>query len=613
MAENPRGTARVSLPVLREPWLFALAALGSLALAWPRVARDLVLFGDAAELSAAAHVWGVPRAPGYPLWSTLAHVATKLPFGAEAFRVNLSSALFHALAVGAAACAAQRFSRALAGGLCAAACLALSRSFHLGSLYAEVFPLGDALFALGLWLGARAGEGPAGAARRELVALAIVVGLGLAHHELFLLGVPALLILARRAIHGRGRLAAELGVVAALSFLGSQGLLWLVARRAPPVLGSDLGSLTGFWHTLARTEWGGPFGAARLTGSEPADERVGAFVLLLFESLGPVALAVAVVGALRLLRERRDGCVALLLGFALPGPVLPLALGFSVDGEVALAQFERWTTMAHIPLAVLAGVGVMAPLGLVPADLPRRALVGLAAAFVPALPLATKALDLDLSRERIGGSFARDLLHGVPEGSLVLVSGDLYLGAAAYACAVERRCTRVNVVAPGLLAQPWRRALHERASPEVVLPEGRMLLGRSHQLVAGELPKRAVFLSPSVIARDPEIERRFRIRPEGLLARVYAGEASDVRSVELATALAAGRELEVAAIDPRNVFRPSQHVQVLMAYSALIENLSRLALRVGAEEPGRKLGVRYRAFDSVVGAQLTVSGGGASP
>ena len=50
--------------------------------------------------------------------------------------------------------------------------------------------------------------------------------------------------------------------------------------------------------------------------SEPAGERVGAFVLLLFESLGPLALVVAVVGAFRLLRERRQACVALLLTFS---------------------------------------------------------------------------------------------------------------------------------------------------------------------------------------------------------------------------------------------------------------------------------------------------------
>lgn len=56
--------------------------------------------GDTTELITAAAVWGVPHAPGYPLYTLLAHLFTYLPFGELAWRVNLSAAVFSSVAVG---------------------------------------------------------------------------------------------------------------------------------------------------------------------------------------------------------------------------------------------------------------------------------------------------------------------------------------------------------------------------------------------------------------------------------------------------------------------------------------------------------------------------------
>lgn len=53
---------------------------------------------DSGELIVAAHGLGVPHPPGFPLYVLLAHVATLLPVGNVAMRVNFASALFAALA-----------------------------------------------------------------------------------------------------------------------------------------------------------------------------------------------------------------------------------------------------------------------------------------------------------------------------------------------------------------------------------------------------------------------------------------------------------------------------------------------------------------------------------
>src|SRR5436309_10507087 len=55
---------------------------------------------DSGELIVAAHGLGVAHPPGFPLYVMLTHLATRVPLGNVAQRVNFASALFAALAAG---------------------------------------------------------------------------------------------------------------------------------------------------------------------------------------------------------------------------------------------------------------------------------------------------------------------------------------------------------------------------------------------------------------------------------------------------------------------------------------------------------------------------------
>src|SRR5262245_1438194 len=52
---------------------------------------------DSGELILAAWGTGVAHPPGFPLWVMLAHLASLVPFGNVAVRINFSSSLFSAL------------------------------------------------------------------------------------------------------------------------------------------------------------------------------------------------------------------------------------------------------------------------------------------------------------------------------------------------------------------------------------------------------------------------------------------------------------------------------------------------------------------------------------
>ncbi len=57
-----------------------------------------VTLTDSGELIVVAHGLGVAHPPGFPLWIILAHLASLVPIGNVAVRINFASAIFAALA-----------------------------------------------------------------------------------------------------------------------------------------------------------------------------------------------------------------------------------------------------------------------------------------------------------------------------------------------------------------------------------------------------------------------------------------------------------------------------------------------------------------------------------
>src|SRR5437763_3449574 len=80
--------------------LFAAAVFVVAALLYTLTLAPTVTLVDRGELILPAWGTGVAHPPGFPLWVMLAHLASLLPFGNVAVRINFSSALFAALACG---------------------------------------------------------------------------------------------------------------------------------------------------------------------------------------------------------------------------------------------------------------------------------------------------------------------------------------------------------------------------------------------------------------------------------------------------------------------------------------------------------------------------------
>ena len=200
--------------------VFALVLLGYVLTLAPSVT-----FWDAGELIAATHNLGIPHPPGTPLFVLLGHVwADLLPVGEYAWRTNLMSATFSALAAAgfflvahdalrrSAADLAEGPRRlvAVGGGTAAALLAAFSFTQWQNSNETEVYTVATFTIALTCWLALRwrAARGT-DHGTRLLLLVVYLGGLSMGNHLLALLAGPAIVLFMASVIHGEPAASAE--------------------------------------------------------------------------------------------------------------------------------------------------------------------------------------------------------------------------------------------------------------------------------------------------------------------------------------------------------------------------------------------------------------------
>ena len=317
------------------------------ATAAPSVAT---LFDDSLEFQVVLPTLGIAHPSGYPLYTLLGKLFTLLlPFRDPAGRVNLLSALCAGAALGVLYLLAQKVAGNRAAAATATALFALSPAWWSQATIAEVYALHGLFVVLFLYLllrweearsqetGVRGqGSGDRGqgsgirsqesgvrdrlpassfqlpvSSDRWLAAAALVFGLGLTHHRMIALMLPAALVFIfwtdPRLIRQPRRW------VAPLLCAGIPLLLYLYL----PMRGKTVTSLDGtFVPTLAGTlDWITARGySIFLTGNPFGVERNASSIIALFlDQLGVLTMAAAVLGLVTAWKFSRRRYVFLLL------------------------------------------------------------------------------------------------------------------------------------------------------------------------------------------------------------------------------------------------------------------------------------------------------------
>jgi hypothetical protein len=472
----------------------ALVSVAAFALYASMAARD-VMFGDGLEFVIAAARNGVAHPPGYPLWIVLAHLATLVPLGTLAFRVNLTAALYHAVAVGLVYASGYVLTRRHLPALFAAVVLGMGSPLWLSwSLQAEAFSLNDAFAAAVvllclLWL-----DGPA--RYRLAIPLALLFGIGLSNHQTLLFLAPLPLWAAwcgRRELRAAPGLVRMLLACAALfiagfwlpyvhTILASQhpaawefgeapnfgGLLAVIERRAYGT----------FSLVSAQTEQGGSFG-----------ER--AWLLI---ALGGWPYLAAAFGAIWLaLRKRYRELVLAALTVAGPLVFFCAFASFNLDTEIARGVYARFGLLPLVAIAPFAAC----VLSLLDYALRDRRAQTFAQATI--LGVATIAFGLGLPGYSLADAhdlraLATDMYAPLPPRTIVLTASEAVELIPSYFQGLENWRPDVTGVSYGYLTDETYRAAIGNAISVPPVAGYAMEPGQRRDLLVRANPTRPFFV-----------------------------------------------------------------------------------------------------------------------
>lgn len=341
MLPSPPGLARYWNTCTRAAsrWRHELIALLVSAIAFgvylATVYPGLTEIGDASKFSFVGKILGTPHAPGYPLYIWTSHLFSYLPWGSLAYRMNILSSLWGAVAVGLGYLIARRLGVRPAIAAATALSLGFGNAFWSRALYAKAYTLQAVLVSAGIlalvtWANTRR--------RRDLLLGVAAFALSLGNHLTVIALLPVLVVFVFVVDHREALRPSTIGAVLLMVAAGfSQYLLILIRTwQKAPYLEATASNLSQLWAVMTARRFAMEIGA--YTSSTVISERVPLVWGLITTELGIFGVLLFAFGLLLLLQQQWR--VGLLLGCgALAVAGLTANMGSGEDQGFMLSVF----------------------------------------------------------------------------------------------------------------------------------------------------------------------------------------------------------------------------------------------------------------------------------
>src|SRR5882724_8151075 len=465
-----------------------------------------VTLTDSGELIVVARGLGVAHPPGFPLWVILAHLASRVPLGNIAVRINFSSALFAALASAMLALVVAelmitipyllrqkkksapqkkkredpRFADLLiwAPALGAGLLMAFSRTLWSYATIAEVYTLNTLLILIVLFLMLRwrryvlvdrpRTDSAITIHDRWLYVAALVVGLALGvHHVTVGLILPALGILVYRT-EGLRFFTSRRLVYAALISIGAlvavYAYLPLAASRSPVINWGHPRSLQEIWWHLTGRQYQVYFSFK----PEIMGEQFAEFCRMALREFGfpwlPLSLVLAFAGLTDAFKRDRT-----IFWFLLTIVIADLA--YALSYEIAEDK-DAYYLPTFISIAIAAGLGIRWLIrSAVSKSLPivKSSLAAVVAALVVSTIALTANWPFNNRRHYfIAHDYVDNLLKAIAPNGLLLTLDWQVVSPMFYAQEIEQFRPDVKVVDINLLRRSWYFDYLKHAYPGLI-------------------------------------------------------------------------------------------------------------------------------------------------
>lgn len=422
---------------------------------------------DGGDLVSAAWTLGVPHPTGYPTYTLLAWLFTRIPAGSIAYRVNLLSASCAAGAVGLVFYITHELLPIAKHTLVISAATALTFAFSSllwsQAVIGEVYTLLVFFSALFLWLLL---QWRSDKDDKFLWFAGLTLGVGLGNHLTLAFAAPSALVLLwpqrRRWFRFQTLLPTLLLFVAGLSIYA---YLPLAAAQRPPVNWGNPQTWRGFQWVVTGKQY-----QAFAFGLDPQQMpgRLGNWALLLGDQFGWWGLILALAGAGWLWHRDRQLVLAALTW------ILPLVVyAFSYD----TGDSHVYLLPTMMLLALFWGEGARYCCHIVQNIRPKwQPVLPIAVALLPLASLGLHWQDADLSKDGSVHAYIHETLDTVAPDSLIVVRGDRSTFALWYGIYVEEvlantQTSDIAIVNAPMLAYIWYRDHVRHLYPDLTLRE----------------------------------------------------------------------------------------------------------------------------------------------
>lgn len=404
-----------------------------------------VFGGDSGDLVTAAVTGGVAHPPGYPLYTFLGFLLSRIPLFTPAWWVGLLSSIPSACVIGFVSYLVFRFTKKLWAAVFSGVLLLGNNLFFLYSVTTEVFALFDffiifLIFLVFAWRETKKSH--------WLLAAGFLFGLSLTHHHMIVFLTPALawFIWRNRSLIPKKKTQGIAIKSIALCLLGFLPYAYvIVAAHGNSVINWDRPvDFAGFWHLFTRADYG-TFVSGGLYGTALAQRflQIQAYIQYLFYDFTWAGVGLIVLGMVSVWKRDRTVFWFLILALICLGPGFLFYASFPLANRFTLATYERFLLPTYVLYSIVIGVGIAYAVELLRRTLAVRIsqvtlrwVIGAFITILFMLPLLRLGMTgwrfFGLPGDQTANNVGLDILSPLPKGSVLLLGRDTALFSTQY-------------------------------------------------------------------------------------------------------------------------------------------------------------------------------------
>jgi hypothetical protein len=396
---------------------------------------------DSGDMVTAAFVHGVPHPPGFPLYTFLAWMLTKIPFSTIAWRVTLLSSIPHALTLGFVYLIVRQLAGKKFISLFAPLILLSNYVFFEYSVVAEVFALNDLfisaiIYYLILWF-------DSGKQVNFYIALFLLF-LSFSHHPIILFILPALLFLGfsgKKYLPNKRQILRFLPIL----FLAFIPFLYIpIASHTHPIINWDnADTISGFFRLITRAGYG-TFQSATVYGTSISQRllQLKMYWGMLFFDFSFIGIFLSAAGLFYLFKIKRIYFWFFSILLIFTGPIYFFYASYVLLNRFDLGIFERFLLQSYLIIHIIYGIGISSLIMRLKnikirlihkySQIISIFLILFLTVYTGLEWYTTFIRFRGLPNDRTMEYLAMDYLDSVPSGSILLMTGDIQLFTTQY-------------------------------------------------------------------------------------------------------------------------------------------------------------------------------------